>query len=130
MRLLLDTHVFLWYISGDARLPAAWGNLVRDPANTAYLSAISIWEAGIKYHLGKLPLPSPPEIYLPHQRKRHAIDSLPLEEADLSPLHTLPPLHRDPFDRALICQAIVKGLTLVTADEAIRAYPVELLAPV
>lgn len=127
MRLLLDTHVFLWYISGDARLSAAWQALLRDPANTVYLSVVSVWEAGIKYHLGKLPLPAPPETYLPEQRQRHAIASLPLEEADLLPLQTLPTLHRDPFDRALVCQAIARGLTLVTVDAAVRTYPVSVL---
>jgi PIN domain nuclease of toxin-antitoxin system len=91
------------------------------------LSVVSVWEASIKYHLGKLPLPEPPETYLPEQRRLHLISSLLLEESDLKPLGSLPPLHRDPFDRVLICQAIANGLTLVTVDTAIQAYPVSLL---
>lgn len=128
MNLLLDTHIFLWYISGDLQLSATWQTLLRDPANTVYLSVVSVWEASIKYHLGKLPLPAPPETYLSVQRQRHLIAELPLEESDLRPLGSLPPLHRDPFDRVLICQALTRGLTLVTVDTAIRAYPVAVLA--
>jgi PIN domain nuclease of toxin-antitoxin system len=127
MKLLLDTHVFLWYISDDPQLSADWQAMLRDTSNTVYLSVVSIWEAAIKYHLGKLPLPTPPETYLPEQRRRHLITALPLEEADLAPLGSLPALHRDPFDRALICQALANGLTLVTIDAAVRAYPIAVL---
>jgi PIN domain nuclease of toxin-antitoxin system len=127
MRLLLDTHIFLWYISGDPQLSTAWQAILRDPANQVYLSVVSIWEASIKYHLGKLPLPEPPETYLPEQRQNHLISSLLLEETDLKPLGSLPPLHRDPFDRVLICQAIANGLTLVTVDTILQSYPVSLL---
>ena len=101
---------------------------MRDPANAVYLSVVSVWEASIKYHLGKLPLPALPDVYLPEQRRRHAITSLPLEEADLSPPQTLPPLHRDPFDRVLVSQALANGLMLVTVDAAVRMYPVAMLA--
>ena len=125
MRLLLDTHIFLWYIAGNAQLSAAWQAILRDPANTVYLSVVSVWEASIKYHLGKLPLPAPPETYFPTER--HLLIELPLQEADLRPMNTLSAIHRDPFDRVLICQAFANGLTLVTADVAIRAYPVSLL---
>lgn len=128
MRLLLDTHIFLWYITGDTRLLTAWQAILRDPTNEIFLSVVSVWEIGIKYHLGKLPLPQPPETYLPQQRTRHRISSLPLEEVALRHLGTLPALHRDPFDRVLVCQALEHNLTLVTVDAAIRAYPVQVLA--
>jgi PIN domain nuclease of toxin-antitoxin system len=127
MRLLLDTHVFLWYISADPGLPAAFRDAIRDPAHEVYLSVASVWEAVIKHALGKLPLPEPPAEYLPRQRDAHRIRSLPLEEGALLHLATLPPLHRDPFDRILIAQALQHGLTLVTVDDAVRAYPVPLL---
>jgi PIN domain nuclease of toxin-antitoxin system len=127
MRLLLDTHVFLWLISGDARLPAAFRDAIRDPANEVYLSVASVWEVVIKYGLGKLPLPAPPEDYLPKQRERHGIASLPIEEATLTHLAKLPLLHRDPFDRILVAQSLQHGLTVVTVDDAVRAYPVKLL---
>ena len=71
----------------------------------------------------KLPLPQPPETYLPLQRDRHGTASLPLEEADVTRLADLPELHRDPFDRILLCQAAARGLTLVTADETVLVYP-------
>ena len=127
MRLLLDTHVFLWFISGDPRLAITLRDAIRDPANEVYLSAVSVWEAVVKYQLGKLPLPAPPEDYLPRQRAQHQIASLLIEEATLVHLARLPPLHRDPFDRILIAQALQHDLTLVTLDGAVRAYPVRLL---
>jgi PIN domain nuclease of toxin-antitoxin system len=124
MRLLLDTHVFLWFISGDSRLPIVMKEAISDPENDVFLSVISLWETIIKYQLGKMSLPQPPETYLPVQRERHAITSLPLNEACTSQVARLPAIHRDPFDRMLIAQAIEFGLTMVTADAAIRAYPV------
>jgi PIN domain nuclease of toxin-antitoxin system len=124
MRLLLDTHVFLWYISGDARLPAQLREHLRNPDNEVLLSVVSVWEAIVKYRLNKLPLPEPPESYLPRQRERHQIQSLVLDEPSVAELAQLPPIHRDPFDRMLICQALRHGLTIATVDEAIRAYPV------
>ena len=127
MKLLVDTHVFLWYITGDTRIPPAWVAALRDPANEVFLSVISIWEACIKYRLGKLPLPANPEVYLVSQRQQHGIADLPLEESDLLPIGTLPVHHRDPFDRILICQALQRGLTLVTDDTAIHLYAVSLL---
>jgi PIN domain nuclease of toxin-antitoxin system len=76
MRLLLDTHIFLWFISGDTRLPIAWRNSIRDAENAVFLSVVSVWEGIVKHRLGKLPLPHPPEHYLPVQRARHQIASL------------------------------------------------------
>lgn len=127
MNLLLDTHIFLRYISGDKRLPDKGKDNIRNPANAVYLSVVSLWEAVIKYQIGKLPLPQPPEIYLPDQRKRHLISSLALDEASVSQLAKLPTFHRDPFDRMLICQALEHGLTIGTMDNSIRADPVAVL---
>ena len=127
MRLLLDTHVFLWFINGDPRLPATFRDLARDPTNETYLSVCSVWEAVIKYKLGKLPLPGPPDDYLPRQRERHLIESLPIDEGTLKHLAKLPNLHRDPFDRILIAQALQHQLTVATLDDAVRAYPVDSL---
>lgn len=124
MRLLLDTHVFLWYISAAPQLPTAFRDAIRDPASEVYLSVASVWEAVIKYALGKLPLPQPPQEYLPRQREAHQVATLPIEEAAISLLAGLPPLHRDPFDRILVAQALQHGLTLLTVDDAVRAYPV------
>ena len=125
MRLLLDTHIFLWYLAGDAALRAETRDRLRDPVNQVFLSPVSLWEALVKNQLGKLPLPDEPGLYLCRQRVRHGISSLDLDEASVRQLVSLPRLHRDPFDRLLICQALCHGMTLVTVDELIWAYPVE-----
>jgi PIN domain nuclease of toxin-antitoxin system len=127
MRILLDTHIFLWFISGDVQLSTNVRDAIRDPDNEVYLSAVSVWEAIVKYQLGKLPLPEHPETYLPKQRDLHQIASLPLEESDVVQLAQLPPLHRDPFDRMLICQALQNDLTIATVDSAVRAYSVSVI---
>jgi PIN domain nuclease of toxin-antitoxin system len=100
---------------------------IRDPSNEVFLSAISVWEAIVKYQLGKLPLPEDPEIYLPEQRNLHQIISLLLDENSVAQLSRLPSLHRDPFDRMLICQALQHRLTIATVDTAIRAYSVSMI---
>ena len=123
MRLLLDTHVLLWFISGDAQLPTEWRDSIRDVENEVYLSVVSLWEAIIKHALGKLPLPLPAAQYLPVQRAGHRIASLPLDEASICRLATLPATHRDPFDRMQVCQAIEHGLTIVTGDPVFKSYP-------
>jgi len=127
MRILLDTHIFLWFISGDTQLSTDVRDAIRDPGNDVYLSAISVWEAIVKYQLGKLPLPEHPETYLPKQRELHQISSLTLDESNVLQLAKLPPLHRDPFDRMLICQALQNNLTIATLDSAVRAYPVSVM---
>ncbi|HYU34107.1 MAG TPA: type II toxin-antitoxin system VapC family toxin [Thermoanaerobaculia bacterium] len=127
MKLLLDTHVFLWYITADPKLPAAFRAAAQDPANEVYLSVASIWEAVIKYGLGKLPLPAPPADYLPHQRDAHGIASLPVDEGAMAHLAGLPPLHRDPFDRLLIAQALQYDLKVATVDPEFASYSVPLL---
>jgi PIN domain nuclease of toxin-antitoxin system len=107
MKLLLDTHVFLWYISADPQLPSAFHDAIRDPTNEVYLSSASVWEAVIKYALGKLPLLEAPAEYLPRQREAHHIATLPIEEAALT--HLAPALspprpvrpHSDRTDTAL-----------------------------
>jgi PIN domain nuclease of toxin-antitoxin system len=127
MRLLLDTQIFLWFISGDPRISDTTLESIRTSENEVYLSVVSLWEMLVKYQLGKLPLPQPPEHYVPLQRTRHMIDSLPLDEASVRQVANLPPLHRDPFDRMLICQALEHNLVIVTVDDQIRAYPVKVL---
>jgi PIN domain nuclease of toxin-antitoxin system len=127
MRILLDTHIFLWFISGDTQLSTDVRDTIRETDNEIYLSAVSVWEAIVKYQLGKLPLPEHPETYLPKQRDLHQIASLNLDENSVIQLAKLPSLHRDPFDRMLICQALQNGLTIATVDAAVRAYSVSVL---
>ena len=128
MRLSLDTHVFLWFISADRRLPDGWRGQIRDAANAVFLSVASVWEAVIKSQLGRLPLPEAAERYLPRLREQHRIGSLPVDEADVARLATLPPLHRDPFDRMIVSQASRHDLIITTVDDAIRAYPVKVVS--
>lgn len=122
MKLLLDTHIFLWYIAADSRLPTLFRDAIREPKNEVFLSVASLWETVIKYNLGKLPLPRPPETYIPAERRRHQIKSLSLYENAVKELTRLPALHRDPFDRILICQALANDLTIVTVDPQIQNY--------
>src|SRR6266446_1133780 len=119
MRLLLDTHVFLWFVSADPSLPIAYREHIEDAANEVYLSIASVWEAVIKYALGKLPLPGQPDVYLPAQRALHQIESLVIDAATFPYLANLPGLHRDPFDRILIAQALQHDLTILTVDDAV-----------
>jgi PIN domain nuclease of toxin-antitoxin system len=127
MRLLLDTHIFLWFISGDTRLSPDWRESIREAENEVYVSVVSFWEVMIKHALGKLPLPQPPAQYLPLQRARYQIASLSLDEVSVRRLASLPAAHRDPFDRMLVCQAMELGLTIVTVDPVFVAYPASLL---
>ena len=127
MRVLLDTCEFLWLVAGDTKLSPLVTAAVRDPQNTVFLSAVSFWEISLKHSLGKLPLPQPPAQFVPQQRDKHMIAPLVLDEAAVAELSVLPGLHRDPFDRMLICQAMAHGLTLASSDSLVRQYPVALL---
>ena len=127
MKLLLDTHIFLWYITADARLPVLFRDAIREPKNEVFLSVVSLWETIIKYNLGKLPLPQSPEVYIPNQRRQHQIKTLSLHENAIKELANLPAFHRDPFDRILICQAITNNLTIVTVDAQIQNYNIRYL---
>jgi PIN domain nuclease of toxin-antitoxin system len=127
MRILLDTCEFLWLVSDDSKLSAHIAAAVRNPENTVFLSAVSFWEISLKHSLGKLPLPQPPEEFVPQQRDKHLIAPLALDEAAVAQLGSLPALHRDPFDRMLVCQAKAHGLTLASSDTLVRKYSVLLL---
>jgi PIN domain nuclease of toxin-antitoxin system len=124
VKFLLDTCIFLWFISGDNRLSTSLREKICDPGNEVFLSTVSIWESIVKHQPGKLPLPEPPAEYLPAQRKKHHISPLPLDEESVVRLSNLSAIHRDPFDRMLICQSIEHHLTLITVDDSIRSYPI------
>ena len=126
MKLLLDTCTFLWVLLDAPQLSDDARRLFRDPGNEVLLSSVSAWEIVVKHTLGRLPLPEPPERYVPRQRDAHGIASLPLDEDAALHVARLPNLHSDPFDRMLICQAMLNGLTLVTPDRDIARYPVRI----
>jgi len=127
MRILLDTHIFLWLVSGDKQLSNNVHDAIVDPNNEVYLSVVSIWESIIKYDLGRLPLPDDPATYIPKQRKLHLIETLPITESSLERLTSLPKIHKDPFDRLLVSQALAENLMLATADSNIAKYGVKIL---
>jgi PIN domain nuclease of toxin-antitoxin system len=127
MKLLLDTHIFLWYASADSRLHPNLRDAIQNPDNEVLLSVASYWESVVKHALGKLSLPEPAATYIPRLREAHGISTLAVEEADISALASLPLLHRDPFDRLLIAQSLRNGATLVSMDREVRNYAVPLL---
>jgi PIN domain nuclease of toxin-antitoxin system len=124
VNVLLDTVSFLWWVTDDPALSTAAADLIRDPSREVFLSPVSVWEIVVKHALGKLPLPEAPDSLVPRLRTDHGIKELPLTEGAVLQLPRLPPLHRDPFDRMLLCQAIQHGLTMITPDEELRQYPV------
>lgn len=124
MKLLLDTAPLLWLASAPDRLSDTASRLILDPENEIYLSAVSAWEIALKASLGKLVLPDRPDRLVPDLREFYAIESLPLDEESTFQVGRLPEIHRDPFDRMLICQAITLGLAVVTPDEVVQRYPV------
>jgi len=127
VRLLLDTCTFLWIVTGDDSLSEAAKEAFVDPANEVYLSVVSAWEIAVKTALGKLELAARPDRLVPEQRAAHQIESLPLTERAVLLLGRLPTPHRDPFDRMLVCQALDERLTILTPDQHISAYPVNVL---
>jgi PIN domain nuclease of toxin-antitoxin system len=124
LNILLDTCTFLWITKNAPELSSTARVCFQDPGNTVYLSSISVWEMVVKHALGRLPLPQAPDRFIPAMRSGHGIAPLALEEEAACQLSKLPDLHKDPFDRILVCQALVHGLVLLTPDEMIRQYPV------
>jgi PIN domain nuclease of toxin-antitoxin system len=127
VKLLLDTHAFLWFIAGSEKLSATARELIEDSANQPFLSAASLWEMAIKLSLGRLHLGRPFEDLIPEQMRLNGIQLLGIELEHVTPVTTLPFHHRDPFDRLLVAQAMVEQMTIVSADPAFDAYPIERL---
>jgi len=127
MNLLLDTHTFLWWLTDSDQLSANARAAITAAGNDANLSAASMWEIGIKYSLGRLPLPDLPRRYIPRQLHRNNIASLPITDAHALAVADLPSHHKDPFDRLLIAQAQHESLVLVTRDTVVAQYDVNIL---
>lgn len=125
MKLLLDTCTFLWILTDSPELSLDALDLFTSPDNEVYLSSVSSWEISVKYALGRLPLPEPPPEFVPAMRAGHGIEPLDLDEQSTLYVGQLPSHHRDPFDRMLVCQAIVHDLVILTPDKDIRRYPVK-----
>jgi len=127
LKLLLDTHVWLWMQVDPDRLQPEARTHIADPTNEVLLSAASSWEIAIKYSLGRLPLPADPAEYVPSRMSSSGTRGLPVHHAHALAVASLPSLHRDPFDRILIAQALVEEATLVTSDTQITQYDVAVL---
>lgn len=123
MKLLLDTCTFLWISGGGRQLPPHVATLYQSPDNEVYLSAASVWEIAVKHGSGRLPLPAPPHQLVPAERQRLGIAPLAIDEEAALHISKLPAIHRDPFDRLLVAQAIVHGLMILTPDPLITQYP-------
>ena len=127
MKLLLDTHVFLWWLSERTKLSPKALALCEDVTNDLYLSLASLWEIQIKLQLGKLKLSDSLDQIVERQHRENAIELLPILPTHIYGLANLPAHHRDPFDRILITQTQVEALTLLTQDALITQYPVNTL---
>ncbi len=126
MKLLLDTHVFLWLLAEPKRLGEHLA-LVEDRRNELLVSAASSWEIAVKHELGRLPLPEAPQRYVPSRMRAIGAVALPIEHSHTFAAAALKPLHRDPFDRLLVAQAGLLDVPILTADAAIARYPVRTL---
>jgi PIN domain nuclease of toxin-antitoxin system len=124
MKLLLDTHVALWFWMGSERCPRSLAAAIADATNEVVFSQVSTWEIQLKFQQKKLTLPELPERFVPEAVRRSAFRYQPITDAAIFFLRKLPELHRDPFDRLLVAQAIVEGCTLATLDRQITPYPV------
>jgi PIN domain nuclease of toxin-antitoxin system len=128
VKLLLDTHCWLWLESDPERFSASVKRRLEAGGTELWLSSASVWELAIKIRLGKLELPEPLEKYVPVRLRRSAIGSLPVRLEHALEIAALPPHHNDPFDRMLIAQARCERLTLLSADRAFDRYDVDLLS--
>ncbi|MBD2459390.1 type II toxin-antitoxin system VapC family toxin [Nostoc sp. FACHB-87] len=127
MRALLDTHTFIWWVIDDNRLSSTARNIIADPGNNLFFSAASAWEIVIKVRLGKLNLPEPPETYIPSRLTINRFESLPIQMNHALQVVNLPALHQDPFDRIITAQSQVEKMPIITVDNKIIQYPVDVI---
>jgi PIN domain nuclease of toxin-antitoxin system len=127
MKLLLDTHAFIWMFDEPERLSPKAHTLLSDGNNDLFLSVASVWEMQIKIQFGKLRFTVPLRELVESQRQTNGVQVLPVELEHVLALDALPAHHRDPFDRLLVAQANVEGAFLVSRDPLLSSYPVKLL---
>jgi len=118
LKILLDTHILLWWLDANPQLPQQAIGLIRDPENTIFVSAVSLWEIRLKQSLGKLRLPA----NFVERLAAESFENLPLTAAQTGRIGQLAWVHRDPFDRMLVAQAQAENLVLLTVDEALTGY--------
>jgi PIN domain nuclease of toxin-antitoxin system len=127
VKVLLDTHTFLWFLAGSPRVRAGTRDLVLDGRNEVFVSAASAWEISIKRQLGKLRVPPGVATWLPHQLAANRFTPLSITLEHAAAVEELPPHHRDPFDRLLIAQALAEGLAIVSDDAQFTPYAVRVI---
>ena len=127
MRVLLDTHVFLWWVTDEPRMSEPATEAIANPDNEILMSPVSGWEISIKAALGRLDLPGPPTDFIPDQLRKNDFGVLAVSMQHALEVSSLPPHHQDPFDRLLIAQARSERVPLISGDGAFRAYDVEIL---
>lgn len=127
MRLLLDTHAFLWWVLDDSQLSQTARAAIHDSENDLFFSAVSSWEISIKASLGKLALPKRPDQFFQRQLAKNRFELLPITVEHTVAIYHLPHHHRDPFDRLLIAQCHVENLSLITNDGLIQQYNVPIV---
>jgi PIN domain nuclease of toxin-antitoxin system len=127
MKILLDTHAFIWWAEAPGKLTPKVRAMCEDRTNEVLLSVASAWEIQIKLQLGKLTLRRPLAEIIDDQQQTNGIEPLPITIAHVLALHDLPPVHKDPFDRLLIAQAMVEQAIVVSHDQVFAEYPVEVL---
>jgi len=127
MKILLDTHTFLWWITDNPRLSGRAREIISEGSNELFLSAATGWEIAIKVQIGRLKLPEEPVPFILDQMRINAIQSLPIQMNHALHVSTLPQHHRDPFDRLLIAQAQLEGLPILSSDHQLANYQVEMI---
>lgn len=127
MNLLIDTHIFLWFVFAATSLNTYARSLVEDEANTKFLSMASVWEMAIKHSIAKLPLTLPFPLFMKRELESSGFLLLPVEFEHLTQVASLPLHHRDPFDRLIIAQSMAENMPVVSADSAFDAYGVSRL---
>jgi len=127
MKYLLDTMVWLWSVGPSETIGKAGLEVITNGEEELYLSAASVWEVAIKVRIGKFKLPEVPALYVPNRLTTQGIRTLSITQSHALKVYDLPLHHRDPFDHLIIAQAIVEGMTVLTADRAFGKYPVDVL---
>ena len=127
MRVLVDTHAFIWWVTNNAQLSDAARACIADSDNNVFLSTASAWEIIIKVNIGKLILPESPRSYIPSRLASNQFESLPIQMNHVLQVATLPNHHRDPFDRLLIAQSQAEQMPILTSDHLIVQYSVNVI---
>jgi PIN domain nuclease of toxin-antitoxin system len=127
MKVLLDTHAFIWWVTNDPQLSQTAKATIANPANTVLFSVINGWEIVIKQGTGKLTLPEPAETYIPSRIAANQFTILPVQLSHILQVASLPDLHRDPFDRLLIAQSQVENIPIISIDRYVVQYPVNVI---